>query len=143
MKILRKQKCKMKFIDSNRDIPVVELKFRDEVSGYAVVDTGSEYTVFESDFVTKNREIFSLEYTEEYMQVINVSSEKVIPIINASASISVDDQELNLSGIKNDMHLSVTVNGEKRPIITVIGNDFLTEYRANIDYKKKIVSFQE
>lgn len=138
-----RKKVSVNFEDTNVDTPMIKIGFEEgKVPFLACIDTGSELTLVDEAFVKHYRDIFSVEYTDEKLQVISASrTDEVVNIINAYADVCIADKVFPFKGMIKDMMLLVERKEKPVAVPVVFGNDFLKKYNARINYRKKTITF--
>lgn len=133
------------FRKSRVKIPLVDIFIEGaEENLSAIVDTGSESTIFDTDFVDE----YGLLTTNSWdMSLADLKGEdKPITIKEVDTYIAFGDEEvkLHVTGISADLsgvkdHIK---NKYKEPtrITCILGNDFLRKYKTKINYKTKEIT---
>lgn len=141
-------RSKICFVDTGLDVPVIEIQCNG-VTSYAILDTGSECTLFDAAFIKsiKNKGGVRIYTDTEDKEIIMYAMKQSVQPVMADASIILGDGKssgrpikcsgliFNLSGINK--HVEKTT-GKK--IGVIIGSDTLNKYNMKIDFKEKIVS---
>lgn len=137
----RKKRIQFKKLKVNA--PIVKIKIDDGIEGYAVIDTGSEFTVFDKRFVKRNRKVFEVAKNNSEFRTISLDGQsEPITFASASSKITFDNSTKTclVNGIISD--LSAIIDhvheqcGKEYNIIMLIGYDILSEIRAVIDLDK-------
>lgn len=142
---MRKRKLNIPFVVDGSKIPLVEFTFDGKEKHMALVDTGSESTLF-SDKLDGDVNV-SVTPTGYKMSLIGLSGETVEkPIMAAESSLFMlaedgDYHSVNIEGIMSDLS-SVSDNlndryGQHINVTLLIGSDFLKANGAKIDYRKR------
>lgn len=138
-------KVAIKIIGAKTGIPVIKFfpgsKSKEQ---YAVVDTGSEATVFDKG-LGKNLILQDDKYA---VSIHGMVKSGVKQFQSATVPMCIHSEKgelliLNAKGYATDMgELSLELeDGTTVTISSIIGSDMLTEYNAKIDYDKKVLTF--
>ena len=119
---------------------------------YAIIDTGAEQTIFDEQFIRKNRKDIILVDTCEQLSIVGaVMEHQIASVVHATATVSFvhtsDDAggtgiiKLPIDGIVMPLsHLSqYSMNGLK--ISAMLGTDVLDKLNSKIDFSSKTWSF--
>ena len=137
--------CRIKFIEHELDIPVVQFFLDDGTEAYAIIDSGSEQTLFDSNFVHQHRNSILTSVGFD-IRIVGMSSAKnVIADIGKAVLAFPDSDEtfiaLEVSGLCVDIshiHDSMKVRSGNTPRISaLLGSDFLSKYGCKLNFKKK------
>ncbi len=117
--------------------PVVSSEFINGRKGYWVIDTGASKTVFDKN---QTELILSVEDETEDLHAANMSEEPLKTSLGylkkfAIGKFSVENLKVALLDMNhiNELYSKVT----DLEICGLLGSDFLVEYKAVIDYKKR------
>jgi hypothetical protein len=133
------------FVECGSDVPVIKFTLDDGTIGYGVVDTGSESTVFDKDFVKANKQSFKVEITSNKMGVVGVSDKMDVPIVKVCGPLYFKDVRCTVNAVMMPLtHLTSHFEniGVKLTISALFGSDMLKYLNAGIDFKKKMVMFK-
>lgn len=142
---MQKRKITVPFIDCPSEITIVRFSLG-AVKGLAVIDSGSEMTIFDKAFVEANADGVLIAPNKTKLNITGVSaSARNIVNNNASANLCFKDHDgfvlpLNIKG--NVINLSPLTEsfkktyGEKYVIAMIIGGDTLRGLRGSINYEK-------
>lgn len=129
------------------NVPMMKFATAKNGKGIAIIDTGSECSVFSKSFVDGNYRSLTVSATGEYYEQIGISGKKKkVPIINASTElifkIGKASVTLKVEGVVSDLshiseHIKEIIGDE--PDIILLGNDFLRSVNAKIDYENKCI----
>lgn len=136
---------RIKLVEHELDIPVVRFFLDDGTEAYAIVDTGSEQTLFDSGFVRQHRDCIMTSVGFDIRIVGMPSAKNVIADIGKAVMAFPDSDDtcvmLEASGLCveishiNDFMKSRSGN---TPMISVLlGADFLSKYGFKLNFKKK------
>ena len=107
-----------------------------------IIDTGASKTVFDNNL---SEEFFKIETTNNEMITAGVNAEQIKTQIGKTDFFSIGKLEIkNFESILIDLeHINCLYEKLKnRKIYGLIGSDFLMKYKANIDFRKKILSLE-
>ena len=109
----------------------------------AIVDTGSESNVFDESFLKDNNLVGEDGEEMDLVSLSGAGNKHIVYTVESSLLFDVDNrsQEFTITGISADLsgindHLRMKYK-ETKPISLIIGNDFLKQYSAKINYKTK------
>lgn len=136
-------KLRIKFIESELDVPIITFSLNNLVLYNAIIDSGAEQTVFDTEFVKLHQKHFTTQEIGKFsIAGIAASSERKDSLSVGTARLYFWDNDtsepvdLTLTGLLLPLtHLSEYSGGLK--ISAVIGADFLKLLKAKIDFKKK------
>lgn len=122
-------------------IPLVEFSCGESDNLCAIVDTGSESTIFDTKFVKENKLVTDESKTMTLVGLAGEGDELTIYQINTFLSFTEDRKKLSVEGISADLssindHIQKK-HKEKTVVSVILGNDFLKKYKAKINYKAK------
>ncbi len=145
------QKLTLSFLECKSPIPIVRFPLSDGKSISAIIDTGSETSVYDSstkdcypDMITKTKHFGKQEYIGVYetMEIdVNLS------VLNLNVPRDNGEQiEFKMAAYE---HQTFHLIGEKLQgredltdsILLLIGSDTLSYYNARIDMKNKCITF--
>lgn len=140
-----KRKITIPFIECPSEITIVRFALG-TVKGLAVIDSGSEMTIFDKAFIDANAEEVLISPSESSLNITGVSS-KASNVKNKCASANLrfeahDGSELPLRVDGNVINLSplresfMNTYGEQYALDMIIGSDTLRGLRGSIDYNK-------
>ena len=141
------QKLTLSFLNSKTNIPIVNIPLADGRSINAIIDTGSDSTVYYTGAKETYPELFlktksmgkcrvigvnettEMEYFVSGMRLdVKMGEEKSLPLKLVAFEHSTFDSLMEQEGMKESIPL-------------LIGSDTLIRYNAKIDMKKKAISF--
>ncbi len=126
---------KIPFVDYSSDVPLIKFYLEDGSEGLAIIDTGSELSLFDDKYVMKHRDQFSLEYTDEIITMVGVQSKSETAATNATASVSMNGHVVVITGMAFSMSHIMESWQKDKCISALIGSDILSELNAKVDYK--------
>ena len=139
----------IKFEECNSEVPVVKFMLSNGTSAYAIIDTGSESTLFDFQLIKENKNEFPLNKTRSKINFVGLQDSSETALINTSPTLRFLNKEnnsdylsvkvengivLNLSNINEHLKRQDNTNIS---ISSVLGSDLLTSLNAKIDYKNK------
>lgn len=138
-------KCRIKFIDLGTDIPVVRFFFDDGTESYAIVDSGSEQTLFNIEDVKQHSDSFKIDKVFDVrIAGMQAMSNMVTEAACTAMTFSVSDEEsvcLETFGICVDIsHINEFLKSRSVdiPDISVLfGADFLSKYGFKLNFKTR------
>jgi hypothetical protein len=134
-------KVKIPFVKNKSAVPVIRVRLNNGKEGYAVVDTGSESTMFDMQFVKKNKNYFEIQTTDSKMNLIGMSSSAEVPLIRATTHLRFresPDADVKANGLVVDLsHLTDNVG---RQVAMIIGSKLLAQVRGKVNYDRRYLS---
>lgn len=134
-------KVKIPFVKNKSRVPVIKFRLKGGKEGYSVVDTGSESTVFDMQFVKKNKSCFDVEITEDKMNLVGLTDSSETPLIYATTHVcfrECPEADITVKGIVMDLsRISPNIG---HPTAALIGGDVLTKIRAKVNYDRQLMS---
>lgn len=133
------------------DVPVVHFTLQDGTNVYALVDTGSEMTLFDRKFVEQHKESFGIVQTADKVNLIGLSAKRAFHVVSVSTVLHAEEDELALpvfDAMLFDLaHLTDTLRKnsgweEDKAIVLVLGADILKNIDAKINFKNKTLSWR-
>ena len=144
---------KVRFVDSAFDIPIVKFSLGNGVESYAILDTGSEITTFDKDFILNNRAEFQILHTKEKINLVGMATEKEQPVIHAGTKLYFSDKsgESSVCNVSEAMVMSLAIINENlkkqylfaKEITAIIGCDVFLTLNAKIDFKNKTLNISD
>ena len=135
--------CRFENVDTT--IPIIRYKLNGEVC-YAVVDSGSEQTVFDASFVRKNMESFSIRTDEDNRMSLSGVSPHCADVACQYASTTIDlgrNKVIAVEGILMPLdHLSDHFDNHGLHLSLLLGADVLSDNNAKIDFVNQKVIFK-
>ena len=122
-------------------VPIIKFKLIGGKEGYGIVDTGSESTAFDLQFVKKNKALFTIETTDKTMNLVGVSHNNDTQVIYATAHITFKespDADIKIKGLVLDLsHITSSIGHSPAALF---GSDTLSKIRAKVNYDRKYLS---
>lgn len=139
-----KNNRKIAFEDFGTTLPIVKFTLGSEQI-YAIIDSGSEQTVFEKRFVKNHKDLFKIRVEKAALTMTGVSQSPAnVNCIFAKADLWHGDAETgegvlrNVEGIIMPLdHLSEHFSSQGITIAALIGSDILQPVHAHIDYENR------
>lgn len=135
--------CRFENVDTT--IPIIKYKLNGEVC-YAVVDSGSEQTVFDSSFVKSHNEQFQLSTDGDNMISFSGVSPHPTDVACQYASTTIDlgrGKTICVEGMLMSLaHLSDHFDNYGIHLSLLLGADILSDNDAAIDFVKRKVIFR-
>ena len=145
------QKLTLSFLNSKTNIPIVNIPLADGRSINAIIDTGSDSTVYYTGAKESYPELFLKTKAMGKYRVIGVNETKEMDINVSGMRLDVksgDEGSLPLKLVAFEhkefdavMTPLMEQEGMTESIPLLIGSDTLIRYNAKIDMKKKAISF--
>jgi len=135
----------IKFIDIKSDVPIVRFMLHDGAEGYAIVDSGSEITSFDTEFINNHKDQVTVHKTESKMNIVGLNDNISTPVTKLDAAIMFSSDGISKVHIKDAMiyrldvinfNLRLTYKTDIK-ISAIIGSDVLSKIRAVLDYQNK------
>ena len=146
---MRRKKIRIPFLETGSRIPFIRLYLNDGSNIDALVDTGSESTLFDMGFAVAN---FHNVKTGNEMSLIGLSGETekcvvrevkadmiVIDDCGVSRTITIDGMTADLTQVTHNVNERYDV---KLDVRLLIGGDFLKRHGARIDYRNKMLTLR-
>lgn len=145
------QKLTLSFLNCKSPIPIVRFPLSDGKSTCAIIDTGSETSVYDSstkdcypELITKTKHFGKQEYIGVYETMemdVNLSVLKLNVLRDNGEEVefkiaAYEHQTFHLIGEKLQGREELSDN-----ILLLIGSDTLSYYNARIDMKNKCITF--
>lgn len=135
-----KERVKVAFEEVNTAVPIVKIRLSNNSEGFAVVDTGSESTVFDKDFVKKSKNNFDIKITKEKINLVGVAQNNETPIIYAATEVFFGNDTMYRFGMKG-MVISLANLKDNLGFVpaAIIGSDLLEALDSKLDFKKRLM----
>lgn len=140
------KRVKVPFIKQSPLVPMVRIFLPGGTAGWAIVDTGSESTLVDKEFVKNNKELFKTEHTRDKINFIGIDSKSSSPhpIVNLEGSIAFyqDQKEIFFHKIEAILSDLSTVSGYTKQNYgvepsAILGSDFLQTIHAEVNYPEQ------
>lgn len=128
------------FLGESSEVPFVWFSLANGVAGCALVDTGSESTIFDLNFVRAFKDQFKINKTKNKINFVGISKGSEQPIVNVNCKVYLSGKnEFSAEGILSDLsyvkaHLHSNFDIE---LSAIFGSDFLNSIGAKINFKKR------
>lgn len=129
---------KIKFSNQCQDVPVIKLTLGNGKDIYALVDTGSESTIIDKTTIKENKDLFHIIRKSEKTSFIGVAGNTEVPIVEASTTVTISGESLNINGIVMDLS-HITKDSESIKLSVILGCHLLKELEAKLDFKDKSI----
>lgn len=143
------QKLTLTFQNTNGPIPVVCFPLTSGKSIYAIIDTGSDSTLYDATAKEQYPEMILKSKTMGTCNVIGVNSESEVEVIMSGLKLDIQREAEENLAVKlvafehkdfcEKMKPLVEREGIKENVPLLIGSDTLTRFNAKIDMKKKVI----
>ena len=148
MKTMMKNRISTGFVLKNINIPVVEFELSGGVKGRGLIDTGSESTMLDLNFLKQNRSVFAIDVTNQKMNFVGFYGDEDKHLIRVSTYVHFGKRAV---GLKNAIATQLdNINksledmyGKDMHIDVVFGSDFFIDHRLEINYKTKQIIFND
>ena len=142
----------IKFVDCKSDVPIVKFILGNGDTAYAVVDTGSETTLFDFDLLIEgHKSEFPLKKTKKKINFVGIQNDTETPLIKTYPTIKfLDGEDTNkylyvkiedaiFISMKNlTQHIKDQYDTDMT-ISAILGSDLLSRLNAEINYNTKEV----
>ena len=142
----------IKLEDCASEVPIVKFILGNGEPAYAVVDTGSETTLFEMNLVFgEHKKEFPIHKTKDKIKFVGLQKNTEISIIKTSPVLRFldSDDETGYLYVKVEDSMFISLKnltehlkdqyGTNMNISAILGSDLLTKLNAEIKYKEKEV----
>ena len=145
------QKLTLPFLNVKSPIPIVRFPLADGKCIYAIIDTGSDSTIYDKSVKDSYPELFIKTKHIGKRQVIGVNETQEMDIYMSGMKLNVAQETEDTIPFKFVAFEHVTFDSIMKPLVEqegtiesvplLIGSDTLIRYNAKIDMKKKAISF--
>lgn len=129
------------FCDIKSEIPIISVTLSNGEKTLALVDSGSETTLIDKDFIVKNRKVFKVSKSKDTGTLTGLNSKNEYVVVLADTYIQLEGtkQYFPLHGTIYPMDFVVKSLKECYGIEPkiLIGSDTLHEYNAELNYEKR------
>lgn len=143
------QKLTLTFQNTNGSIPVICFPLTSGKSIYAIVDTGSDSTIYDATAKEKYPEVILRSKAMGTCNVIGVNSESEMEVIISGIKLDIQCETEESLAVKfvacehkdfcTRMKPLIEREGIEESVPLLIGSDTLTRFNAKIDMKKKAI----
>lgn len=136
------KKISVKFVTFESKVPIVEVR-SGEFAFHALVDTGSESTLFDPE-VTRKGTVKPVK-TGKKMDFVGLSGKtQRQEILAVHDDFVIGNQPVNIFGLLSDLsslrgHIK-EMYGKEMPIHAILGSDFLKHYDAILDFEEQTMN---
>ena len=139
---MKKQiKQKIPFVDCASNVPFVKFYIHGGEECYAILDSGSESTIFDMDFIKSHKKQFKTEITDNKVTLVGVGTAVERPIIDVSVDVTFDEAGISYPAKGHIVDLSTTKEHTKTKLgietVAIFGGAFLKSIGAEINYPEK------
>lgn len=145
------QKLTLSFLNSKSPIPIVCFPLTDGKSIYAIIDTGSDSTVYDKNAKESYPEMFIKTKHIGKHQVVGVNETTEMDIYMSGLRLNVQQENEEIIALKLVAFEHCTFDSVSKPLVEreglpgniplLIGSDTLIRYNAKIDMRGKSISF--
>jgi len=143
-----RKRIRVKFESEKSDIPIIKILFGERKECYALLDTGSEQSLFDNEFVKQNKLLFEIDQRQEMLEMKGLTETNNTPVLSWITLFRVgegkESRVIPAEGVVFDLsHISdhlVNAYDEDIKIVAILGNDFLSRYNVIIDYEKREIT---
>lgn len=141
-----KNKVGVPFMACASEIPLITFRLDNGTEGVAVVDTGSEQTVFDSAFIKENDDCFKFKEGRTY-SLIGIATESEAMAVSIATSFHFGGETIEIAGVSADMsslrsHFKKSY-GDQFDIVAIFGSDMMLKLGTKIDFIKKEIKFNK
>lgn len=140
----------IKFVECKSDVPIVKFILGNGDTAYAIVDTGSETTLFDFDLLLgEHRSEFPLKKTRKKINFVGIQNDTESPLIKTHPTIRFLDEEDDkrylyikiddaiFIGMRNLTQHIKDQYGTDMTISAILGSDVLSKMNAVVKYNTK------
>ena len=134
---------KISFVECSSGVPIIRFVLSDDTEGYALVDTGSDPTMFDKNFILQHKKSFRL-VDGAGITMIGLYAEDKNLDKHITTTITVGDIKIDIpDGMIVDLsivHDAIkTADDNPVQISAIIGCDTLLQYGVSVDFDKKVI----
>lgn len=147
MNIRMQKRIVVPFVDASVDAPIIKAYYGVDKFVYALVDTGSEISMIDKNFVESTKkmgplfkDMFFRSPQPEKMQMIGLAGIREVSVVKTTTLLHFEDistaDRIKFTAIEMDFDMiSQRKNApDNEDISIIIGNDFLTKRKAKLDF---------
>lgn len=137
---------KISFVECSSGVPIIKFVLSDGTEGYALVDTGSDPTMFDKNFILQHKKSFRL-VDGEGITMIGLYAEDKNLDKHITTTITVGDIKIDIpDGMIVDLSIvhDAIKTSDDNPvrIAAIIGCDTLLQYGVSVDFDKKVIKIK-
>lgn len=137
---------KISFVECSSGVPIIKFVLSDGTEGYALVDTGSDPTMFDKNFILQHKKSFRL-VDGAGITMIGLYAEDKNLDKHITTTITVGDIKIDIpDGMIVDLsivHDAIkTADDNPVRIAAIIGCDTLLQYGVSVDFDKKVIKIK-
>lgn len=134
---------KISFVECSSGVPIIRFVLSDGTEGYALVDTGSDPTMFDKNFILQHKKSFRL-VDGENITMIGLYAEDKNLDKHITTTITIGDIKIDIpDGMIVDLSIvhDAIKAADDNPIriSAIIGCDTLLQYGVSVDFDKKVI----
>lgn len=134
------RRVRIPFVHSNCDIPVVPCTLSNGATGLAIVDTGSDVSLIDKQFILNNKKEFKVEMSEDKANFSGLTTTQEVPVITAETQVRFTKNSkrfrLKADVFPLDFAQAMSEAYDICPDI-LLGSDILKQLNAEISYEKR------
>lgn len=139
----------VKLTDTENNIPVVRFHIGNGQAGYAIIDTGSEVSIFDTDFVSDNMNSFektdSTPYGVSHIAGADLNTQS--SYYSTTVTVGEDNpMSFSMAALSYPIyHLSkfFEESRENINVTAIIGTDVLSKTRVDINFETKEITLND
>lgn len=140
-------KCTVKLSDTENSIPVVRFHIGNALTGYAIVDTGSEVSIFDTVFVAENQNAFasSISLPCALAHIAGTDEDPKTKYYSTTVTLGEEQKSFPITALSYPInHLSkfFRESRENINVTAIFGTDFLSDTNANINFETKEMTLE-
>ena len=137
---------KISFVECSSGVPIIKFVLSDSTEGYALVDTGSDPTMFAKNLILQHKKSFRL-VDGEGITMIGLYAEDKNLDKHITTTITVGDIKIDIpDGMIVDLSIvhDAIKTSDDNPvrISAIIGCDTLLQYGVSVDFDKKVIKIK-
>lgn len=135
------REIKIPFVKTGSKIPVVSIILENGDETYALLDSGSESTLIDKDFILDNKSVFKVKRPKAKVSYIGLSNTSELPVVNAETMVKFGNNDESIKIFGEVFEFKFICSSFKEtyncsPKI-LIGSDTLETYNAKIDFENE------
>lgn len=147
MNIRMQKRIVIPFVDASVDAPIIKVYYGVDKFVYALIDTGSEISMIDKNFVKSTKkmgplfeDMFVRMPQPEKMQMIGLAGVREVPVIKTKTLVHFEDTSMadRIMFTAIEMDFAMIAQRKSAPdnedISIIIGNDFLNSRKAKINF---------
>lgn len=144
---------KIKFLELPFNVPIVEFSLDNGNKGYAIIDTASEVTTIDKNFVLENKREFRVRKERKNVTMVGVNGETAVPVVKSSGLLGfhahpAEHVRLEMTDALTCSLRAIALNIKSQyecdlDIAIILGSDFFARHQAKINYFTKEICFND